>query len=140
MTYHQGQMVPGYPAGMHPGYMQGSMVPHALARHNPGDHPSQNVRTAPTPSGDEPVTPSVDYPTHQQVPIPGPSANAAIHARGRKKTKIQKTKKSKASLYLHLQWFRKPLRNRKRQNLKWLMKLETHHLLPRRRHLLRRPS
>lgn len=30
-------------------------VPHAMARHNPGEQPSQNVRTAPTPS--EPNTP-----------------------------------------------------------------------------------
>ena len=30
-------------------------VPHAMARHNPGDYPSANVRTAPTPS--EPNTP-----------------------------------------------------------------------------------
>ena len=29
-------------------------MPHALARHNPGDRPSQNVRTAPTPSTEEP--------------------------------------------------------------------------------------
>ena len=30
-------------------------MPHALARHNPGDRPSHNVRTAPTPSTEEPV-------------------------------------------------------------------------------------
>ena len=30
-------------------------IPHAMARHNPGDYPSANVRTAPTPS--EPNTP-----------------------------------------------------------------------------------
>ena len=30
-------------------------VPHAMARHNPGEFPSANVRTAPTPS--EPNTP-----------------------------------------------------------------------------------
>ena len=29
-------------------------VPHALARHNPGDRPTHNVRTAPTPTTEEP--------------------------------------------------------------------------------------
>ena len=29
-------------------------MPHALARHNPGDRPTHNVRTAPTPTTEEP--------------------------------------------------------------------------------------
>ena len=29
-------------------------VPHALARHNPGDRPTHTVRTAPTPTTEEP--------------------------------------------------------------------------------------
>ena len=29
-------------------------VPHALARHNPGDRPTHNVRTAPTPTAEDP--------------------------------------------------------------------------------------
>ena len=29
-------------------------VPHALARHNPGDRPTHNVRTAPTPTTEDP--------------------------------------------------------------------------------------
>jgi len=46
----KGQQMP--PSGLPvPGYQ----VPHAMARHNPGDYPSANVRTAPTPS--EPNTP-----------------------------------------------------------------------------------
>jgi len=56
------KMVMGY--GPHGGHMVGPgggqmvhgyvhQVPHAMARHNPGDYPSQNVRTAPTPSGPE---------------------------------------------------------------------------------------
>jgi len=40
-----------YPAGMMHGAYQ---VPHALARHNPGDRPTHNVRTAPTPTTEEP--------------------------------------------------------------------------------------
>ena len=56
---HGGQMVGGGggPGGQNlpPGgpYAGGYVhqVPHAMARHNPGDYPSQNVRTAPTPSG-----------------------------------------------------------------------------------------
>lgn len=39
-----------------PNYHQ---VPHAMARHNPGDHPSANARTAPTPS--EPNTPIAEH-------------------------------------------------------------------------------
>jgi len=44
---------------MHGGYPQGAMhgayqVPHALARHNPGDRPTHNVRTAPTPTAEDP--------------------------------------------------------------------------------------
>lgn len=35
---------------MHGGYQ----VPHALARHNPGDRPTHNVRTAPTPTTEDP--------------------------------------------------------------------------------------
>ena len=54
---HGGQMVGGGPGGQNvaPGgpYAGGYVhqVPHAMARHNPGDYPSQNVGTAPTPSG-----------------------------------------------------------------------------------------
>jgi len=40
----------GYPGAMHGAYQ----VPHALARHNPGDRPTHNVRTAPTPTTEEP--------------------------------------------------------------------------------------
>jgi len=47
-------------------------IPHAMARHNPGDYPSANVRTAPTPS--EPNTPiaeNVNYiPNTGIVPPP----------------------------------------------------------------------
>jgi vacuolar protein sorting-associated protein 26 len=35
--------------------VSGYQIPHAMARHNPGEYPSANVRTAPTPS--EPNTP-----------------------------------------------------------------------------------
>ena len=45
-------------------------IPHAMARHEAGDHPTQNIRTAPTPS--EPNTPVVDPALHSTVPIPGP--------------------------------------------------------------------
>ena len=49
-------------------------IPHAMARHNPGDYPSANVRTAPTPS--EPNTPIAEpgctvpntFPQQQQQP------------------------------------------------------------------------
>jgi len=40
---------------MPPTSLPGYQVPHAMARHNPGEFPSANVRTAPTPS--EPNTP-----------------------------------------------------------------------------------
>jgi len=46
---HGGQMVVGPGGQMVPGYVH--QVPHAMARHNPGEFPSQNIRTAPTPSG-----------------------------------------------------------------------------------------
>merc|ERR1712083_167977 len=46
----KGQQMP--PSGLPVSAYQ---VPHAMARHNPGDYPSANVRTAPTPS--EPNTP-----------------------------------------------------------------------------------
>lgn len=48
---HGGQMVVGPGGQMVPGYVH--QVPHAMARHNPGEFPSQNIRTAPTPSGPE---------------------------------------------------------------------------------------
>lgn len=45
-------------------------IPHAMARHNPGDYPSANVRTAPTPS--EPNTPIAE-PGNNYVPgMPSP--------------------------------------------------------------------
>jgi len=65
----KGQQMP--PSGLPvPGYQ----VPHAMARHNPGDYPSANVRTAPTPS--EPNTPIAEpgftvpntFPQQQQQP------------------------------------------------------------------------
>ena len=53
-------------------------VPHAMARHNPGEFPSANVRTAPTPS--EPNTPIAEpgftvpntFPQQQQPQHPPP--------------------------------------------------------------------
>jgi hypothetical protein len=43
-------------------------VPHAMARHNPGDYPSANVRTAPTPS--EPNTPIAEPGTNYVPSLP----------------------------------------------------------------------
>merc|ERR1712088_738306 len=69
----KGQQMP--PSGLPvPGYQ----VPHAMARHNPGDYPSANVRTAPTPS--EPNTPIAEpgftvpntFPQHQPHQHPSP--------------------------------------------------------------------
>ena len=67
----------GYP---HQGYHYPQhQIPHAMARHNPGDFPSQNVRTAPTPSGDDPMSPNdYQHAASQQPPIPGPSGSRII--------------------------------------------------------------
>jgi len=53
----------GNPYGHH-------QIPHAMARHNPGDYPSANVRTAPTPS--EPNTPIAEPGTNYVPGIPSP--------------------------------------------------------------------
>lgn len=45
-------------------------IPHAMARHNPGDYPSANVRTAPTPS--EPNTPIAEPGSNYVPGIPSP--------------------------------------------------------------------
>lgn len=62
----------GYPA-IHGGYQ----VPHALARHNPGDRPTHNVRTAPTPTTEEPsYIPGVSQSSqsgHESQSLPGQS-------------------------------------------------------------------
>merc|ERR1712088_120826 len=61
----KGQQMP--PSGLPvPGYQ----VPHAMARHNPGDYPSANVRTAPTPS--EPNTPIAEPGSNYVPGIPSP--------------------------------------------------------------------
>ena len=73
-----------YPQGVQAGAQYVHQLPAAMARHVAGDTPSQNIRTAPTPS--EPNTPVVDGPVTVQgqiqpgqqqphfhsVPIPGP--------------------------------------------------------------------
>lgn len=65
---------PGGQYGIH-------QVPHAMARHNPGEFPSQNVRTAPTPSGpDDLMSPTPGaFRTEHDPPdtvtgMPGPSS------------------------------------------------------------------
>jgi len=60
---------------MHGGYPQGVMhgayqVPHALARHNPGDRPTHNVRTAPTPTAEDPSFVQGISQSSQVVPDP----------------------------------------------------------------------
>lgn len=56
----------------------GYQIPHAMARHNPGDYPTANVRTAPTPS--EPNTPVSDHHPNLVPPLPG--SNLYNHAEG----------------------------------------------------------
>ena len=45
-------------------------VPHALARHNPGDRPTHNVRTAPTPTAEDPSFVQGISQSSQVVPDP----------------------------------------------------------------------
>lgn len=71
------KVVMGY--GPHEGQMVRYVhqVPHAMARHNPGDYPSQNVRTAPTPSGPEDLMSPGDF-RQDATGMPGPGSASAV--------------------------------------------------------------